>query len=340
MNVRAPRLLMLVGLLCAANAYAAGPESPETTARVLGRAGAAVASSTDLSGLELDPAALARLGAQIMASVTAISRGDSALGTKNRADPSVLAFVAAAMPLGNHATLAAGVSQAADASWHFETTPPGSSSFSRLVVPVGIGVRLPGLFAGVTARAERVQDAWGASGTASAIVAPNAPIQLAAVVTSPAAGDALTPWILRAGLRLVGGRVDGEIAGSWEGWSALPGRRDTGSVGAGVDIALLPSWLTARAGWSWAPASVDPALLSPQSFDLDHQTLACGATVCTAGICLDLAFAHAFAATHAYSGDPAGRYEGHTDAVSLSLRLDVTDFRHARVSPPGDERGH
>jgi len=345
MNRAARRLTMLVGFLCAAQAHAAGPESPETTARVLGRAGAAVASSSDLSALELDPAALARLGAQIMASVTAISRADTVtpLGMRserNRAEASVLPFVAAAMPIGHHATLAAGVAKDADAQLRFETAPPGASSFSRLVVPLGIGVRLPGLFVGATARAERVQDVWGASGTAAAIVAPRAPIQLAVVVTTPAAGNAETPWVLRGGLRMAGGRVDGEIAGSWEGWSALPGHNDTGSIGAGLDIMLVPSWLTLRAGWSWAPASVEPTLLSPSSFDLDHHTLACGATVCTAGICLDLAFAHAFAATHAYSGEPAGRYEGHTDAVSLSLRLDLADFRHARSSPSSDERGH
>jgi long-subunit fatty acid transport protein len=332
------RLLMLVGISFAARAWAAGPESPETTARVLGRAGAAVASAEDLSALDEDPAALGRLGSQAMASVTAISRADEISGARNRADASVLAFGAASVGLGR-ATLAAGVLQAADTARRFQITETAllSASFSRLVVPVGVGVRLRGLLVGVTARAERIDDAWGAAGGFGILVAPNAPISAAAAVTTPAAGHATTPWTARGGIRIRSHRVDGEVAGSYEAWSALPGMRDSGSVRAGLDVMLLP-WLTARAGWSWEPAAVDPAQLSAYNLDLDHHTGAAGATVCSAGLCVDLAYAHAFAfATQGGTGNNAGRYDSASNIVSLSLRL---DFAAARQSATADQGSH
>jgi long-subunit fatty acid transport protein len=325
-------------LALATRAWAAGPESPETTARVLGRAGAAVASAEDLSALDEDPAALARLGSQAMASVTAIARADEISGARNRADASVLAFGAASVALGR-ATLAAGVLQAADTARRFQITETAlvSASFSRLVVPVGVGVRLRGVLLGVTARAERIGDAWGTSGGFGFLVAPNAPLSAAVAVTTPAAGDATTPWIARGGIRIRRGRVDGEVAGSYEAWSALPGMRDSGSVRAGLDIGLLP-WLIARAGWSWEPAAVDPARLSAFNLDLDHHTGAAGATVCSAGLCVDLAYAHAFAsATQGGTGTNAGRYDSASNVVSLSLRL---DFAAARQSAAADQGSH
>ena len=330
------QLALLVGALLSTRAWAAGPQSPETTARVLGRAGAAVASADDLSALDEDPAALARIGSAAMASVTAVSRADEISGAKNRADASVLAFAAASAAVGR-ATIAAGVLQAADDVRRFQIseTALASSSFSRLVIPVGVGVRLPGVLAGVTARAERTGDVWGAAGGLGVLVAPNAPLSAAVAFTSPATGDAITPWIARAGIRLRSRRLDGEVAGSYEAWSALPGLRDAGSLRAGLDLSLLP-WLSARAGWSWEPAAVDPALLSAANFDLEHHTVAAGATVCNAGFCVDFAYAHAFALTaDGGTGTNAARYASATNAVSLSLRLDFAAARQSETEQAG-----
>ena len=332
------RLALLVGVLLPLRAWAAGPESPDTTARVLGRAGAAVASAEDLSALDEDPAALARLGSQAMASVTAISRADDISGARNRADASVLAFGAASVALGR-ATLAAGVLQAADDARRFQFTDTTlvSASFSRLVIPVGVGVRLRGLLLGVTARAEKIDDVWGAAAGLGILVAPNAPVSAAVALTTPASGDAKTPWTARAGIRIRRGRIDGEVAGSYEAWSALPGMRDSGSLRAGLDVTLLP-WLIARAGWSWEPSAVDPAQLSAFNFDLDHHTASAGATVCSTGLCVDLAYAHAFAsATQGGTGTNAGRYDSASNAVSLSLRLDLAA---ARQSVTADQGSH
>jgi long-subunit fatty acid transport protein len=356
---------VLATTLMAAPALAAGPDSPDVGARAVGRAGAVIASADDsLAALAYDPATLAGIGSGAIAGVTFAARGVSFQPTgqtttqHSRAPAEPLGFGALSLGLGP-VTLAAGAYQAAGLTTRYFDCPTtvcvqNDSSFSQVVVPVGVAIRTRLLLVGVGGALEHTvlsrtgnADLTELAGSASLgiLLLPGSTFQVAGALQLPIEGGNLSqPWIGRGALRFRRGRLDAEAAASWEGWSSLgtPVQlRDTVSARIGLDLALAPGWLTVRTGWSYERAAMAAIDLSRELPDLDRQQVAVGATACASGMCLDLGYAHAFTASEPNGGDPArmtaGRYGGRLDAVGVSLRADFGALRAARRAVPPPE---
>jgi long-subunit fatty acid transport protein len=329
-------------------ARAAGPASPEPTPIALGRAGAVVADTSDLSALVYNPGAVGGLGLSAGGSFTITVRGGSFQGTgdatprPNRAPADMLPFAAFAVPVGDKLVLAAGAYQAIGLSASYPicvasdpacTTHP--SSFESLVFPVAAALRTRFVLVGAALSLRTaafhggdrsISEDPSPSASFGVVLFPSAPVRLAASIELPTDGHVLSlPTVARGALAVRRGRAEVELGGTWEGWSSLhvaTPLRDTGSIHAGGEVAIAPDWLTARAGYAFERAALDDAGQTPELTDLSRHRLAVGLGGCAAIACVDLGYSHAFSAsTVGGVGAAYGGYRAHYDAVSVGVRV-------------------